>query len=64
MTAAERNQATLVDPLKHLGPGLDVRMDACRRSLSLSRAYTKLGIEGRGQLPSALDREKTRVPTL
>ena len=30
----------------------------------LSRAYTKLGIAGRAQLPEALDGEKTRVPTL
>jgi ATP/maltotriose-dependent transcriptional regulator MalT len=30
----------------------------------LSRAYTKLGIERRGQLPRALEGEKTRVPTL
>ena len=30
----------------------------------LSRAYTKLGIEGRGQLPRALEGKKTRVPTL
>ena len=30
----------------------------------LSRAYTKLGIERRGQLSQVLDREKTRVPTL
>ena len=30
----------------------------------LSRAYTKLGIEHRGQLPGALEGEKTRVPTL
>ncbi len=29
----------------------------------LSRAYTKLGIERRGQLPEVLDPEKTRVPT-
>jgi len=29
----------------------------------LSRAYTKLGIERRGQLPQVLDPEKTRVPT-
>jgi DNA-binding NarL/FixJ family response regulator len=30
----------------------------------LSRAYTKLGIEGRGQLSRVLEGEKTRVPTL
>lgn len=30
----------------------------------LARAYTKLGIEGRAQLPSALEGEKTRVATL
>jgi DNA-binding CsgD family transcriptional regulator len=30
----------------------------------LSRAYTKLGIEGRTQLLQALEEEKTRVPTL
>jgi DNA-binding NarL/FixJ family response regulator len=30
----------------------------------LSRAYTKLGIEGRAQLPGVLEGEKTRVPTL
>ena len=30
----------------------------------LARAYAKLGIEGRGQLPRALAAEKTRVPTL
>jgi DNA-binding CsgD family transcriptional regulator len=30
----------------------------------LSRAYTKLGIEGRAQLPAAFDQEKIRVPTL
>ena len=30
----------------------------------LSRAYTKLGIEGRAELPGVLDGEKTRVPTL
>ena len=30
----------------------------------LSRAYTKLGIAGRAQLPEALGGEKTRVPTL
>jgi DNA-binding CsgD family transcriptional regulator len=30
----------------------------------LSRAYTKLGIEGRGQLPRVLEGKKTRVPTL
>ncbi len=29
----------------------------------LSRAYTKLGIEGRGQLSRILEGEKTRVPT-
>ena len=29
----------------------------------LSRAYTKLGIEGRAQLPRALEGEKSRVPT-
>jgi DNA-binding NarL/FixJ family response regulator len=29
----------------------------------LARAYAKLGIDGRGQLADALDREKTRVPT-
>ena len=30
----------------------------------LARVYTKLGIEGRGRLPEALEEEKTRVPTL
>jgi len=30
----------------------------------LARAYTKLRIEGRGQLPQVLEGEKTRVPTL
>jgi DNA-binding CsgD family transcriptional regulator len=30
----------------------------------LSRAYTKLGIEGRAELPGVLEEEKTRVPTL
>jgi DNA-binding CsgD family transcriptional regulator/tetratricopeptide (TPR) repeat protein len=30
----------------------------------LSRAYTKLGIDGRGQLSQVLEGEKTRVPTL
>ena len=30
----------------------------------LSRAYAKLGIEGRTQLPEALEGQKTRVPTL
>jgi DNA-binding CsgD family transcriptional regulator len=30
----------------------------------LSRAYTKLGIEGRAQLTGVLEGEKTRVPTL
>jgi DNA-binding CsgD family transcriptional regulator len=30
----------------------------------LARAYTKLGIAGRGQLSQALGEEKTRVPTL
>jgi DNA-binding CsgD family transcriptional regulator len=30
----------------------------------LSRAYTKLGVESRVQLAGALEREKTRVPTL
>jgi DNA-binding CsgD family transcriptional regulator len=30
----------------------------------LSRAYTKLGIQGRAQLSEVLDPEKTRVPTL
>jgi hypothetical protein len=30
----------------------------------LSRAYNKLGIEGRGELRRVLDGEKTRVPTL
>jgi DNA-binding NarL/FixJ family response regulator len=30
----------------------------------LSRAYTKLGIDGRGQLREVLEPEKTRVPTL
>jgi DNA-binding CsgD family transcriptional regulator len=30
----------------------------------LSRAYTKLGIEGRGDLPGVLEREKSRVATL
>jgi DNA-binding CsgD family transcriptional regulator len=30
----------------------------------LSRAYTKLGIERRAELPGVLDGEKTRVPTL
>jgi DNA-binding CsgD family transcriptional regulator len=30
----------------------------------LARAYSKLGIDGRAQLPEALDDEKTRVPTL
>jgi DNA-binding CsgD family transcriptional regulator len=30
----------------------------------LSRAYTKLGIDGRDQLSEVLEREKTRVPTL
>ena len=30
----------------------------------LSRAYTKLGIEGRAQLRGVLEGEKTRVPTL
>ena len=30
----------------------------------LSRAYTKLGIEGRAQLPQVLEEEKTRVATL
>jgi DNA-binding CsgD family transcriptional regulator len=30
----------------------------------LARAYTKLGIRGRGQLAQALGEEKTRVPTL
>jgi DNA-binding CsgD family transcriptional regulator len=29
----------------------------------LSRAYTKLGIEGRAELPGMLEAEKTRVPT-
>ena len=30
----------------------------------LSRAYVKLGIEGRAELPGVLEGEKTRVPTL
>jgi ATP/maltotriose-dependent transcriptional regulator MalT len=30
----------------------------------LSRAYTKLGITGRGELPGVLEDENTRVPTL
>ena len=30
----------------------------------LSRAYAKLGITGRAELPQALEGEKTRVPTL
>jgi ATP/maltotriose-dependent transcriptional regulator MalT len=30
----------------------------------LSRAYTKLGVDGRAQLPQALGQEKTRVATL
>ena len=30
----------------------------------LSRAYTKLGIEGRAELPGVFEKEKTRVPTL
>ncbi len=30
----------------------------------LARAYAKLGIDGRGQLPQVLGGEKTRVPTL
>jgi DNA-binding CsgD family transcriptional regulator len=30
----------------------------------LSRAYTKLGIDGRGDLAEILGGEKTRVPTL
>jgi DNA-binding CsgD family transcriptional regulator len=30
----------------------------------LSRAYTKLGIKGRAELPTVIDPEKTRVPTL
>jgi len=30
----------------------------------LSRAYTKLGIQGRVELPGVLEEEKTRVPTL
>ena len=30
----------------------------------LARAYAKLGIEGRAQLPRALGAEKTRVPAL
>jgi DNA-binding CsgD family transcriptional regulator len=30
----------------------------------LSRAYTKLGIEGRAELPDVIEEEKTRVPTL
>ena len=30
----------------------------------LSRAYTKLGIKGRNELPGVLEPEKTRVPTL
>ena len=30
----------------------------------LSRAYPKLGIEGRHELSGALEEEKTRVPTL
>jgi DNA-binding CsgD family transcriptional regulator len=30
----------------------------------LSRAYTKLGIAGRPQLPEVLEGEKTRVATL
>jgi DNA-binding NarL/FixJ family response regulator len=30
----------------------------------LSRAYTKLGIEGRAQLPGVLEAEKTRVSPL
>ena len=30
----------------------------------LARAYAKLGIAGRAQLPQALEGEKTRVPTL
>jgi DNA-binding NarL/FixJ family response regulator len=29
----------------------------------LSRAYTRLGIEGRADLPEVLEGEKTRVPT-
>jgi DNA-binding CsgD family transcriptional regulator len=29
----------------------------------LSRAYTKLGIKGRGELPWVLEEEKTTVPT-
>ena len=33
MTAAERDQATLVD-LTHLGPGPDVGMDVYRRSVT------------------------------
>jgi DNA-binding NarL/FixJ family response regulator len=30
----------------------------------LSRAYTKLGVEGRTELSRVLEPEKTRVPTL
>jgi DNA-binding CsgD family transcriptional regulator len=30
----------------------------------LSRAYAKLGIEGRSQLPGVLEGENVRVPTL
>ena len=30
----------------------------------LSRAYTKLAIKGRAELPGVLEEEKTRVPTL
>jgi DNA-binding NarL/FixJ family response regulator len=30
----------------------------------LSRAYTKLGIEGRAELPRVVEGEKTRVTTL
>jgi DNA-binding CsgD family transcriptional regulator len=30
----------------------------------LSRAYSKLGVEGRAELPGVLEEEKTRVPTL
>ena len=30
----------------------------------LSRAYTKLGIKGRAELPGVLEEEKTRVRTL
>jgi hypothetical protein len=61
MTAAERNQATLVDLYKHLGPGLGVGMDAYRRTGLVLVCETAASLRhGGGATAAALDEGSPR----